>query len=50
MGNHHLLGMHLDPGGREILVNGHTARFVAVTDHDYDPIRAMESIAKSVDF
>ena len=45
-----LLEMHLDPGGREILANGRTARFVAVTDHDYDPIRAMESIAKSGDF
>lgn len=45
-----LLGMHLDPGGREILSSGRTARFVAVSDQDYDPIRTMESIAKGVNF
>jgi phosphonate transport system substrate-binding protein len=45
-----LLGMHLDPGGCEILSSGRTARFVAVSDQDYDSIRVMESIAKGVNF
>jgi phosphonate transport system substrate-binding protein len=36
-----LLGMHTDPEGRAILERGRTARFVAVTDRHYDPIRSM---------
>lgn len=44
------LEMHLDPLGREILVTGLTARFVAVSDRDYDAIRAMERLAEGVVF
>jgi ABC-type phosphate/phosphonate transport system substrate-binding protein len=43
------LEMHLDPGGREILAQGRTARFVAVNDQDYNPIRQMAHLAENVD-
>jgi hypothetical protein len=42
--------MHQDPLGRNILARGRTARFVAVSDRDYDPIRAMERYAEGVVF
>jgi phosphonate transport system substrate-binding protein len=45
-----LLQMHLEPRGREILAQGRTARFAAVSDRDYDPIRRMENLAESVEF
>jgi len=40
-----MLGMHREPAGRAILREARMARFAAVTDHDYDPIRRMASIA-----
>ncbi|MEJ2601532.1 MAG: PhnD/SsuA/transferrin family substrate-binding protein, partial [Anaerolineales bacterium] len=44
------LEMHQDPLGRNILARGRTARFVAVSDRDYDPIRAMERYVEGVVF
>jgi phosphonate transport system substrate-binding protein len=44
-----LLEMHQDPRGRAILDLGRTARFVAVRDQDYDPIRRMERHAEGVE-
>ncbi|HMD88198.1 MAG TPA: PhnD/SsuA/transferrin family substrate-binding protein [Anaerolineaceae bacterium] len=43
-----LLFMHADPHGREILARAGLARFVAVQDKDYDPIRAMTYAAKDI--
>ncbi len=40
-----LLTLHETENGRAILAAGHTARFAAVTDHDYDPIRQMLRLA-----
>ena len=37
-----LLAMHTTPAGQAALAVGGLARFAAVTDADYDPIRAME--------
>lgn len=45
-----LLTMHLDPRGRQILDKALVARFVAVTDKDYDPLRAMDKRAKDAGF
>jgi phosphonate transport system substrate-binding protein len=45
-----LLEMHLNPRGQGILASGRTSCFVAVSDQDYDPIRRMERMAKSVEF
>lgn len=45
-----LLRMHLDPHGSKILAQGGTARFAAVSDQDYDPIRRMEKMAEGVEF
>jgi phosphonate transport system substrate-binding protein len=44
-----LLEMHLNPRGREILTKGRISRFTMVKNSDYDPIRQMENIAKSVE-
>jgi hypothetical protein len=38
--------MHADTQGRQVLARHRLARFVAVTDKDYDPIRAMEQAAE----
>jgi len=43
-----LLGMHADPLGRAILGHAQIARFAAVTDRDYDPIRRMLRAASDV--
>ena len=45
-----LLDMHADPEGQQLLASHRLARFAAVTDHDYDLIRAMEQAAKRVVF
>lgn len=42
----HFLEMHLDPTGRKILQQGAIARFVAVTNSDYNPIREMAQQAR----
>ncbi|MFM7426287.1 MAG: PhnD/SsuA/transferrin family substrate-binding protein [Elainella sp.] len=42
------LEMHTDPEGRAILAQGLIARFAAVTDADYDPIRQMAQQAEAV--
>ena len=47
---HQLLTMHLDPRGRQILDKALVARFVAVSDKDYDPLRAMDQRAKDEGF
>jgi phosphonate transport system substrate-binding protein len=44
------LAMHDDPEGRAALADGLIARFVPVTDADYDPIRAMIRRAKDAGF
>lgn len=44
-----LLGMHLDPHGKEILASGYLARFAKVIDSDYDPIREMAHLAEGVE-
>ncbi len=44
------LAMHEDPEGRVILADGLIARFVAVGDADYDPIRAMLRQAEAAGF
>lgn len=43
-----LLEMHTDPVGADILEQGQFARFVSVTDKDYNPIRKMVEIAQMV--
>jgi ABC-type phosphate/phosphonate transport system substrate-binding protein len=43
-----LLRMHADPQGRAILHAGQMARFVAVADRDYDPIRRMLKAGEGV--
>ena len=43
-----LLTMHNDPEGEALLKSGLIARYVAVTDEDYDPIRAMARLAKDI--
>lgn len=43
-----LLKMHEDADGRAILALGQLARFTAVTDQDYDPIRYMAKKAERV--
>lgn len=43
-----LVNMHCDSAGRRILQNGDLERFVAATDEDYDPIRAMALQAETV--
>jgi phosphonate transport system substrate-binding protein len=40
-----MLGMHREPEGRAILRAARMARFAAVADRDYDPIRWMTGIA-----
>lgn len=45
---HALLTMHEDAGGRAILAEAEIARFTAVTDRDYDPIREMARLAERV--
>jgi phosphonate transport system substrate-binding protein len=40
-----LMGMETDSIGQTILQKARMARFVAVSDHDYDPIREMARIA-----
>jgi phosphonate transport system substrate-binding protein len=45
-----LLSLSSDPRGREILASGMAARFAAVTDADYDPIRRMAREAEQVAF
>lgn len=42
------LEMHQDEAGRAILREGMIARFVPVSDQNYDPIREMERIAQTV--
>jgi phosphonate transport system substrate-binding protein len=43
-----LLSMHDDPAGQVTLAEGHLARFVQVSGHDYDPIREMARLAAPV--
>lgn len=43
-----LVEMHHDPAGRQILEAGHLARFAAVEDRDYDPIRRMAQQAEQI--
>lgn len=43
-----LTSMHLDPAGRDVLRNAQVARFSAVEDTDYDPIRRMAKVARGV--
>jgi phosphonate transport system substrate-binding protein len=45
-----LLGMDGEPEGRAVLAEGLVARFVAVADRDYDPIRAMVRQARAAGF
>jgi phosphonate transport system substrate-binding protein len=42
------LNLHTDPQGQRILAEAAIARFAAVSDRDYDPIRAMARLAESV--
>lgn len=44
-----LTGMHESPAGRAVLSGSDIARFVAVTDADYDPIRRMTERARGVE-
>jgi len=44
------LTMHEDPEGRAILADGLLARFVAVQDRDYDPVREMVRRAQAAGF
>jgi phosphonate transport system substrate-binding protein len=44
------LAMHEDPEGRAVLAEGLIARFVPVTDADYDPIRALVARAEAAGF
>ena len=41
------LSMHKDPRGRRILEEAGMLRFAEVSDHDYDPIREMDSFVKT---
>jgi ABC-type phosphate/phosphonate transport system substrate-binding protein len=43
-----LLDMETDSSGQQILVQAGMARFAAVSDADYDPIREMDRIAQGV--
>jgi phosphonate transport system substrate-binding protein len=43
-----LVGLHEEEHGRSILALGQLARFTAVTDEDYDPIRRMAKEAEGV--
>ncbi|GIK59043.1 MAG: hypothetical protein BroJett015_47060 [Chloroflexota bacterium] len=43
-----LLQMHEDDAGQAVLASGGLARFTAVTDQEYDPIREMAVIAERV--
>jgi ABC-type phosphate/phosphonate transport system substrate-binding protein len=43
-----LLHMHEVPIGQAILARSQMARFVAVTDQDYDPIRQMLRAADGI--
>ncbi len=43
-----LLSMHRDPRASDLLARAQVARFVAVTDADYDPIREMARLAERV--
>ncbi len=45
-----LLEMHLNAQGQAILAVGKLRRFASVTDGDYDPIRQMTRLARSVSF
>ncbi|WIG60929.1 MAG: hypothetical protein OJF49_003677 [Ktedonobacterales bacterium] len=45
-----LLGMAADAEARERLAHGYVSHFAAVTDHDYDDIRAMVAAAEAVGF
>jgi phosphonate transport system substrate-binding protein len=45
-----LCQMHTDNKGNKVLASGGVARFTAVTDHDYDPIRQMAERAASINF
>jgi hypothetical protein len=42
--------MHEDAHGRRILRSAGIARFVAVSDSDYDPLRRMTAEAAVVEF
>jgi ABC-type phosphate/phosphonate transport system substrate-binding protein len=44
------LALHEDPEARPILAEGGIARFVPVTDADYDPIREMVRRAQAAGF
>jgi phosphonate transport system substrate-binding protein len=43
-----LLDMHNDPRGQQLLAKGPVAKFVAVEDSDYDPIREIDRAASTV--
>ena len=43
-----LLTVHEDPAGRELLASARLARFTAVNDRDYDPLRRMTELAETV--
>ncbi len=45
---HRLLHMHTDPEGKLALAPGPVARFVAVDDRQYDPIREVDRMATTV--
>jgi phosphonate transport system substrate-binding protein len=45
-----LTQMHADPEGRVVLAAGLIARFVEVTDRDYDPVREMARRAEAAGF
>lgn len=45
-----LVTLHSDPSARERLAHGFVERFVAVTDADYDDIRAMLAAAEAINF
>lgn len=47
---HAFWDMHRDPEGRRILRSARFARFVPVSDSDYDPLRRMTAEAVVVDF
>jgi phosphonate transport system substrate-binding protein len=43
-----MLAMHRNPAGQAALAQAGLARFAAVSDEDYDPIREMERVAEQV--
>jgi phosphonate transport system substrate-binding protein len=45
-----LLAMDDDPAARDVLTHSFVERFVAVTDEDYDDVRAMLAAAEEADF